>query len=99
MNVEKILKGGTLTINEEMFQEVADSIEHFTKEQIMEADLPSDILFEIAEGAATDTYVRERISELLAQKYLGMSWPCYGDSAEVQNAFRIKVEQLKDNAK
>ena len=96
-NFVKVLNGGNLTITEEMFQKVADCDDlqgMFTKEQIMESDLPDDLLLEIASGGWDDTCQRELIMDHLSLKYIGMSWPCYMDSKKIKDKFSKKVKQF-----
>ena len=95
-NLEKVLKGGNLIITEKMFQEVSEGIEHFTKKQIMNSDLPIDLLLEIANDGWNDTHIREQIMDHLARKYISMSWHCYGDSKETQDQFEQRLKQFEE---
>jgi len=92
----KTMQGGNLTITEAMFQEVTDKIGHFTKQQIMDSDLPVNLLFEIADGGWDDTCQIEQIMDHLAQKYIGMSWPLYGDPDSVQEEFKKRLKEFKE---
>lgn len=95
MKIYIALQNGSLTIKDSAFQEVADEIEHFTKDQIIKADLPEYLLFEIASGGWDDTDQREQIMDHLAKKYLDMSWPCYGDSVGKKILFDVRLREFK----
>lgn len=96
MKMYIILKNGNLTINDTAFQEVSDGIDNvFTKDQIMNANLPKELLLEIASGGWDDTCQREQIMEHLSQKYIQMSWPTYSDNSEVVEKFNAKMKEFK----
>lgn len=87
-----------LQISDDKFQEVADYFNRnfdalFTKEQIKNADLPSQLLLEIDEGGYQDTCQYELIIDHLAEKYIGLKWPCYGDSDKEREQFRITAKE------
>lgn len=95
--IERFLGNVTVTITEQRFQEVADHINDsygskFTKKQIMDSNLPMNLLFEIANDGYSDTDQREQIADFLAIKYIGVGWPCYGDSKKTQKEFTKKAK-------
>lgn len=95
-NFIKKLDAGHLIINSSEFQKVADAIGFFTKEQIMNSDLPTNLLFEIASGDWTDTDQREQIMDHLARRYTGMDWPNWSTPKEIIKEFKKLIEGYKN---
>lgn len=103
-SLEQFQSNGNVTITGQRFQDIADHINDcfgskFTKTQIMEADLPLNLLFEIANNGYQDTDQREQLVDFLANKYIGMPWPRYSDSKEIQDKFEklAKEKGLVEN--
>jgi len=89
------LKNGHISISYEAFEEVASRIGKFSVNQIISSDLPMNLLFEIASGGWTDTCQTELIMDHLAIKYVGMTFPCFGDPDELQKEFISRLKKLK----
>ncbi len=89
----------SVQISDEKFQEVVEYFnDHYgmnaTLDMFKETITDSHLRLEIVENGYTDTCQRDLIVDKIVQKYIGMSWPLYGDSDEYKSEFENKAKEV-----